>query len=151
MLNSGKSLPILCLAVLVGCAGHLPQAERITSSVILDTKGMASAQEAFYAAGEAAQLEAAVESARTAGPDSAAFHELAFELARLKADSKSAGHHLLAALTDGAATNTLDLLGQVSEIRWTVGDQRRLVRICLGLAQEHPDPVVLQPPIKSCR
>ena len=58
MLKSGKSLTVFCLAVLAGCAGHLPQAERIASSVILDPKGMTSAQDAFYAAGEVGQLEA---------------------------------------------------------------------------------------------
>ena len=142
MLTFGKSITICCLALLAGCAGHLPQAERIAPSVILDSERMASAQAAFYESGEVDQLEAALESAHAAGPDSAAFHELGFELARLKADSGRAGQHLLAALTDGAATNTLDLLGQVSEVRWSIQDQKRLLRIYLGLAQEHPDPVV---------
>lgn len=98
-----------------------------------------TATEIFYAGTTPADLEGAVEQARKAGPDSAAYHGIAAELAELKADEGSAFNHLFAALQDPTDENAQLHLNQLTRMEWTWGERARAMALLETLAQHHPD------------
>src|SRR6267378_571342 len=86
-----------CVLALAGCVSV---DAALRSPKAADANELKAATEQFYAGTTVADLETAVELARKAGPDTAAYHAIAADLAALKADENAAFNHLYAALQD---------------------------------------------------
>lgn len=127
------------LPLLSACLTLAPTLREVPVS---DPKALDAAAEAFFRAGDAKALKAAVEQARAAGPDSGTFHELAGLLAGLEGREAEELAHLHLGLLDStnpAATLQLHLL-MLNDFTFT---QRRHVRTLLrDLADNHPRPEV---------
>lgn len=128
--------PLLLLALLASaCATVTPLLGAATPH---DEARLVAAAEAFVLAETPAQLRAALDEARRAGPDTALFHELAARLAQLEGDHAGMVHHLVAALQDTANDSPLLHLHLLSalELTW---EQRDLLRpVLFALAEQHP-------------
>ncbi len=139
--SPSKSAFVLGLiAVLVGCA-TAPRVEIAPRSPV-DAAALDRAVERFYTATSAVDLRRAVAEAKTAGPSSAKYHELAAELAMFDAAPHERFLHLVSALSDAsndAARLHLELLTGVA---WTT-EERRVARGLLeSLYASHPNPEV---------
>ena len=135
-----RSLSLALAALLIsGCATFTPTLTRATA---LDDAKLSAAAEAFYRAQTPAQLHAALDDARAAGPNTALHHELAARLAQLESRDDDVVTHLVAVLMDTAGDAPLFHLHVLASLELTWRERAVVRELYRALAEGHPSPDV---------
>jgi tetratricopeptide (TPR) repeat protein len=129
---------LLLFALIAGCGGASAPALRLQAPAPTDAAALAGAANDFYRAPDPAGMRAAVEAARTAGPDSALYHELAAELARFEDRERDQVDHLLQGLLDPTGDAPIHLINRLVGLPWTFEERARVDQVMGALRREHP-------------
>lgn len=130
---------VVCVGLLLTACGAAPRALPELRSADR-AQGLDGAIEAYYTGQTPAALRAAVAKAASLAPDSAAYHEIAADLAGLQDDPRARLRHLVAALLDAGNAAPLAHLNKLASVRWTLAERAMVADMLEALAKGHPDP-----------
>lgn len=130
----------LAALVLLACGGAPKPPTLPTQAPTRDAAALQAAVDAYYTAADVAALRAAVADARAAGPDTALYHEIAADLARMEDRAFDVADHLVAALFDPAADAPVLYLHGLASLRWTLPQRARLLGVFEAIGTQHRDP-----------
>ena len=122
-----------------GCVTVAPTLNKVAAK---DGAKLSAAAEAFYRAENPTHLRAAVDEAKTAGPNTALYHELAARLAQLEARDADVIKHLVAVLSDTAGDAPLFHLHLLATLDLTWAERAVVKDLYRSLLDQHPSPEV---------
>ncbi len=135
-----RLLAPLAAALLLACGGAPPPPTLPTTAPARDAAALQAAVDRYYTAESVDSLRAAVAEAKAAGPDTALYHEIAADLARMEDRPFDALDHLVAALFDPAADAPVLYLHGLASLKWTLSERRRLLGVFAAVGTQHGDP-----------
>ncbi|MFC1611208.1 transglutaminase domain-containing protein [Myxococcota bacterium] len=130
---------VLSLLVAGGCRTGRAPGDLLGGTPPESAVKLQQAAEGYYAARTVEELEAALAEAHESAPESAVFHELAANLAFLRADHAAEFDHLLAALRDLDNDAPMLHLEMLDDFSWTLEERARVEALLAGLVDSHPD------------